>query len=61
LGVTEINPCEYGDDRMAGKLSSVMTNIFDVALILIVVALFMLFVAAKPVYETIINCSQQNE
>jgi len=40
---------------MAGKLSSTITSIFDVALILIMVTLFMLVVTAKPVYETIIK------
>lgn len=44
---------------MAEKLSSLMTSIFDVALILIMVTLFMIVVAAKPVYETILKCSKK--
>jgi len=36
-----------------------MTSLFDVAFILIMVTLFMIVVATKPVYETIVKCSKK--
>jgi hypothetical protein len=46
-------------NTMAGKLSIIMTGIFNAVLILVMVTLFVLAASARPVYERVIHHGQE--